>query len=153
MTGTGTFTSLGNPSKTTILQYEEEKLAVEFTASGAIRKGVPVKLVAATGKVIEWAKTDLQHLCIGIALSTQADGDLITIVTRGYAMVWGIAAAGTTNAGPATYNGYDTTNADTDKGLLGYSKYGAATDSTDAIAWILDPASGVGQLMRVVIKD
>lgn len=152
MTGSGTFTSLGNPSKTTILQYEEEKLSVEFTASGAIRKGVPVKLTNA-GKVVEWAKTDLQHLCLGIALSTQADGELITIATRGYAMVWGISA-GAANCGPATYNGYDSSNINTnDSYNTGFSIYGVATDVTDAIAWIIDSAAAAYALMRVVIKD
>lgn len=152
MTGTGTLTSLGNPSKSTILDYEEDKISIEFTASGAINKGQPVKLTNA-GKVILWAKTDLQHLCLGIALSTQADGELISVVTRGYAIVYGISA-GAANAGPATYNGYDTTNANTYDGVSkGFSIYGVATDATDAIAWIVDPAAAQYSLMRVLIKD
>jgi len=152
MTGSGTFVTLANPAKTVILQYEEDKLSIEFTANGAILKGQPVKL-GIDGRVTLWAKADLQHLFLGIALSDCADGGLVTIATRGYALIWGISA-GAANAGPATYNGYDTTHANTYDGVnKGFSIYGAATDVTDAIGWIMDPAAAQYALMRVIIKD
>lgn len=152
MTGSGTLTSLGGVSKTTVLAEEEMKIRVEFTTAAIVKKGQPVKLTAA-GLVTPWAKTDLQHLCIGYCDSDQASGSLVTVVTRGYAIIYGISAAAA-NAGPATYNGYDSTNPDTNEvGAIGYSQYGAATDVTDCIAWILDQASAANFLMRVLIKD
>jgi hypothetical protein len=151
MTGTGTFTTVGNPTKTTILQSERSKLSIEFVASGAIKKGQLVKLTT-DGKVIVWAKADLQHLCLGIALSDQLDGELITISTRAYAMIWGMAD-GVTNTGPGTVNGYNTANAALDGGAKGYNRWGAATDVTDAVGWIIDQGAAQYNLMRVLIKD
>lgn len=155
MTGSGTLTSLGLLSKSTVLAEEEDKIRIEFTTAAIVKKGQPVKLVAGTGFVTPWAKTDLQHLCIGYCDSDQASGALVTVVCRGFAIIYGISAAAA-NAGPATYNGYDSTDGATNtdySGLIGYSIYGAATDVTDCIAWILDPVAAANALMRVLVKD
>jgi hypothetical protein len=151
MTGTGTLTSLGNVSKNTLLAEEEHKIRVEFTTAAQVYKGQLVKLTAA-GLVTPWAKTDLQHLAIGYADSDQASGALVTIVCRGYAMLFGIVA-GATNAGPATVNGYDTADTDTYQGGVGYSIWGAATDVTDCVGWILDQVAAANALVRVLVKD
>lgn len=151
MTGSGTLTSLGGVSKTTVLAEEEDKIRVEFTTAAIVKKGQPVKLTAA-GLVTPWAKTDLQHLNIGYCDSDQASGALVTIVCRGFAIIYGISAAAA-NAGPATYNGYDSADADLQVGAIGYSIYGVATDVTDCVAWILDQVGAANNLMRVLIKD
>lgn len=151
MTGSGTLTSLGGVSKTTFLATEEDKIAIEFTTAAAVKMGQPVKLTNA-GLVTPWAKTDLQHLCLGFCAMDAASGGLVTVYLRAFAVIYAISA-GAANCGPATYNGYDSTDADTSVGAIGYSQYGAATDVTDAIGWILDQAAGANALMRVALKD
>lgn len=152
MTGTGTLTSFGTSTKSVVLAEEEDKIRIEFTTAAIVKKGQPVKLTA-TGTITPWAKTDLQHLCVGYCDADAASGALVTVVCRGYAIIFGISAAAVV-CGPGTYNGYDSTNADTNQySAIGYSIYGAATDVTDAIAWVIDPASAANQLMRVLIKN
>lgn len=151
MTGTGTLFSLGNPSKSTVLAEEEFKIRVEFTTAADVKRGQLVKLTAA-GLITPWAKTDLQHLCIGYCDADILSGALATVVTRGYAIIYALSA-GAVNAGMGTYNSYDTTDADTTFGAKGYNVWGVATDVTDCVGWILDQATLANQLMRVLVKD
>lgn len=151
MTGTGTLTSLGNPTKSTVLAEEEFKIRVEFLTAADVKKGQLVKLTNA-GLVTPWAKTDLQHTCIGYCDGDISSGGLVTVVTRGYALIYALSAAAA-NAGMATYNSYDTADADTTFGAKGYNVWGVATDVTDCVGWILDQASAANQLMRVLVKD
>lgn len=150
---TSGFTLLGKASKTTFLMDEEYKIAFECTASGAMFKGQPVKLTTA-GKVSAWASTDLQHLLFGFLTNDCADGDLVTVITRGFAMIFAIANAASQNAGIGTYKGYDTTHNATDGAITtGYSLWGAATDVTDTVGWILDQSTAQYALIRVLLKD
>lgn len=151
MTGSGTLTSLGGNSKTTLLAEEEDKIRLEFTTAAIVHKGQLVKLTAA-GLVTPWAKTDLQHLAIGYADAETASGALVTIVCRGYGLLFGIVA-GATNAGPGTVNGYDTSDTDTYQGGVGYNIWGVATDVTDCVGWILDQAAAANALVRVLVKN
>lgn len=154
-------TTLGSVTRTYISAYEEDKIACEFSASVAVNKGMPVKL-AADGTIVPWVKTDLQHLFLGIAQKTITaamitiggtgpDGPLVTVITRGYCLVYGVTThtATTLAAGPATTPGVATTSGFTD-----YNQYTVATDVTDAIGWILDAsASGIDKVIRILIKD
>lgn len=151
MTGTGTLTSLGGVSKTTLLAEEPDKLRIEFTTAADVKKGQFVKLTNA-GLVTPWVKADLQHLCLGYCDADVLSGGVVTVVTRGYAVHFGITA-GAANCGPATTNGYDSADADTTVGAKGYMIWGVATDVTDAVGWIIDQAAGANALIRVIIKD
>lgn len=151
----GALTSLGKNSKTTFLVVENEKLSVEFTvaASNTIRNGMAVKLNT-TGQVVPWVKTDALNLCIGIAYTpkqeTAAEGTLVTVVMRGYIMIFAMLAANSTAAGLGTVNGYNTANEDP-HGNLGYNVYEAAASNT-ANAWILDPGDQY-DVVRVVVMN
>lgn len=151
MTGTGTLTSLGGVSKTTLLAEEPDKIRVEFTTAADVKKGQFVKLTAA-GLVTPWVKADLQHLCLGYCDADVSSGAVVTVVCRGYAIHFGISA-GAASAGPATTNGYDSADADTSIGAKGYMIWGAATDVTDAVGWIIDQVTVANALMRVIVKD
>lgn len=153
----GTLTSLGNASKTTYLMVEPKKIALEFTTGGALKKGQPVKL-STTGTIVAWAQADLQHLLIGYCMADAASGDLTTIYTRGFGVIYALCNAGTQNAGIGTYKGYDTThntgnNTDQPATVLGYSLWGAATDVTDTVGWMLDAGVAQYDLIRVLLKN
>lgn len=151
MTGTGTLTSLGGVSKTTVLAEEPDKIRIEFTTAADVKRGQFVKLTAA-GLVTPWVKADLQHLCLGYCDADVLSGGAVTVVTRAYAVHFGITA-GAASAGPATTNGYDSADADTTIGAKGYMIWGAATDVTDAVGWIIDQAAAANALIRVLVKD
>lgn len=145
----GSFTTFGSPSKTIVLATEEDKIAIEFAAAAAIKEGQPVKLDA-TGKVAIWAKADGRSSLLGFALMDAASGALVTIETRGYALLYGISAAAQAS-GLATINGYDTT---TDVGgTKGYNTIGITATDTEMIGWALDVAAGAGQLIRFLVRD
>lgn len=153
----GTLTSLGNYSKTTFLAEEPRKISLEFTCAADVKKGQPVKLTA-TGQVTPWAIADLQHLCIGVCLSSQLSGELVTVITRGYVVIFALANAASQVAGISTYKGYDTThntsnNTDMPNPTFGYSLWGAPTDVTDMIGWALDAGTAQYDMIRVLIKD
>lgn len=151
MTGTGTFTSLGGASKTTVLAEEEDKIRIEFTANANVKRGMLVKLTAA-GQVTPWAAADLQHLCIGYCDSDQLATALVTVVMRAYSIIYGLSTAAA-NAGIGKQTAYDSADADATFGAIGYNNWAAATDVTDTVGWIIDPATAANQLMRIAIKD
>lgn len=139
-------TALGNQTRTLILQEEAHKLTVELECAGAVKKGMPVKLTA-TGTITPWAKTDLQHLCIGYAYGDAAIGELCTIWTRGYMLVNALSHAAA-SAGPGAYESTVTSGANT-----GYTKWSGAADATTIGGWILDQATGADQPIRVLLKN
>jgi hypothetical protein len=153
MTGSGTFTQLGLNTRGKFLQQEEGKIALEFvTGTGGIKAGQPVK-IATDGTIVAWAKTDLQHKLLGFAYTDGAVGDYVTVITRGFAIQWGITSFnGATNAQEATFNGYDSTH-DPGDGILGWNTWGAMTDVTDMVAWILDPTTAQYGYSRILLKD
>jgi hypothetical protein len=146
----GSLTTLGGASKTVFLTTEAHKTTIEATASAAIKKGQPIKLTA-TGQAAIWAVADGIDALIGYAYADCASGELTTIWSRGYAIIYGISNA-SQNAGPVKYTSYDT--ADAVGGLTGYSKYSAATVGTDAVnGWALDNATAANQLIRILLQD
>lgn len=144
-----TLTTLGNKSKTTILNSESHKLSLEFEAAEAIKKGQPVKLNAA-GKVAVWAKADGRDLLVGYAYSDAALGDNVTVFTRGFMVIFA-ASAGAFSCGPVIYNGYSTT---TINDTSGYSTYddNPGTGETNN-GWALDAATGANQLVRILLMN
>lgn len=146
----GSLTTLGGASKTTFLASEEYKITVELEANEAIKKGQPIKLTA-DGKAAVWAKADGKDLLIGYAYGDCAVGELTTIWSRGFAMIYAVSKAAQ-NAGPATYDSY---NAATDVGgTKGYNVYSLSVIGTDEVnGWSLDVATAANQLIRVLLMD
>ena len=141
-------TLLGSKSKTTFLAPEEDKVTVELTANEAIKKGQPIKLTA-DGKAAVWAKADTEAALIGYAFGDAAAGELTTIWSRGYAVIFGISKAAQ-NAGPAVYDSYD--SATDISGASGYSVYDTAAPAA-VNGWVLDQSTGANELIRILLKD
>lgn len=115
----------------------------EGISNNNIKKGQPVKLTT-DGKVVPLASGDDAYLCIGVALQDRAGGELVTVVTRGYLILFATSAAAH-NAGPAVFTGYDTSNnrPEVDDG-------GSATTT---MGWLIDDAAGAGEKVRILVKD
>lgn len=150
MANTGSFTMLGSVSKTTFLTTEEYKITIELTCLVALKKGQPVKLDPTTGKADLWVTADGITKLIGYSYGDFAIGELTTIWSRGYAMIWAISP-GAQNAGPATNSSYDSS---TDiGGTTGYSVYTLSSTVAAINGWVLDVATGANQLIRVLLMD
>jgi hypothetical protein len=147
------FTVLGKSSKTTFLIVADYGLYIEFATAAAVNEGQCVKLDA-NGLVVPWVKADGKHLLLGIAMTTQALGDNVTVLTRCVAQIFGISNAAS-NAGPCTLESYDA--ATSVGGNVGYSKFGLATVGTgeyvDMVGWMIDKPTAANQLVRVLIKN
>jgi hypothetical protein len=96
----------------------------------------------------------LINTLIGYVYQDGVAGDLVTVFTRGFAMIYALANA--TSAGPASYSAYDTTNAvdnnNQQSGAMGYSRYLAEATPAEQNAWVLDlTAAGLGKLTRVLL--
>lgn len=155
------FTVLGLNSKTTFLVENKSAIYQEFTANAPVFKGQAVKLVPASGQVTPAAASDFQSLIIGYALQDTIATALVTVITRGVALIIALANAATQQAGPVAYIGYDTThNTNTldYAGDLGYSLYGAATVEaagvvTTSLGWALDVSVAQYDIIRVLLKN
>lgn len=151
------FTTLGVNSKNTFLAENKATIYLAFTTSAACFKGQPMKMDG-TGKITPLITGDYPSLCIGFALSDGASGSVVTIITRGTAIVWALANAATQATGPVTYKGYDTTHNTGTDGTLGYSLYGAstveaATTVTTANGWALDVSVAQYDFIRVLLAN
>jgi hypothetical protein len=149
----GTLYSLGNSTKNIIYKSEGNKLSEEFTVNTAVKQGQPVKLNNA-GEVLPWATADGDALLIGVAMTDQAAGELVTVWTRGY-MTLKCIVGGALNCGPVTYSSYDTS---TDVGgTTGYNVVAAATVASGVAAgqfgWALDAGVNAGDMVRVLVKN
>jgi hypothetical protein len=140
---------LGGTSKTTFLAIEPNKISQEFTADAALKVGQPVKLNT-DGEVIPWAKADGLYQLIGYCYSQAAQGDLVTVFTRGWMVQYAMSNAALPG-GPATWEAYDAATAI--EGNTGYNKYGPAAGVADACAWNLTPAGAAGVLIRILCMD
>lgn len=143
------FTMLGDNSRTTFLALEPEKISVEFEAAAAVKRGQPVKLDT-TGKVTPWAKADTEAQLLGIAYTDASTGQLVTVWTRGYVLMYGISNA-TQNAGLCTFESYD--SATDVNGTKGYSKFSVSPTAGQEMGWALDAATAANQLIRVLVKN
>ncbi len=145
----GVLTTFGTPSKTVVLASEEEKIAIEFTTAAAVKEGQFIK-IDATGKAAIWLKADGRSSCIGYALFDAPSGGLVTVQTRGYAILYGIAAA-IQAAGLATTTGYDTTNST--NGTQGYNLIAISATDSELIGWALDASVAQYDLIRFLLRD
>lgn len=154
------FTTIGGNTKTIFLLENKAALYVEFTVNADVKKGQPVKLVAASGQITPAASDDYPSLIIGYALFDALATTTCTVITKGLTMVYGVANA-IQSAGPVTYKGYDTThNTSTNEysGLFGYGLYGASTVEaagvvTTAHGWALDASVAQYDLIRILLKN
>lgn len=145
----GSLTTLGGKTKTTFLHSENHKTTFEATAAAALKKGQPVKLDA-DGKVSAWAKTDLLYKCVGYCYGDVASGEVVTIWSRGYAIIYGLSTAAL-DAGPVAFEAY---NSATDiDGATGYSEYANSATAAENNGWALDQADADNELVRVLLMD
>jgi hypothetical protein len=143
-------TVLGSTTKNTFLATEADKIYIEATCGAtALKKGQPVKL-SNTGTLNPWAKADLIHTLVGYAYADCAIGELVTIVTRGYAIIYGISTAAL-NCGPVAYQAYNAV--DTVGGCIGYSEYANSATAAENNGWALDDAAGDAELVRILLMD
>lgn len=142
------FNILGSKTKTVFLTTEADKTTVEFEAGVDIKKGQPVMLQN-NGKIQVWDKVS-NHTLVGYAYADVTTGNLVTVWTRGYAMIYGLSNAAMV-AGPVTYNAYDA--ATNIGGVTGYSKYIVAADAATTNGWSLDQAGGANTLIRILLMD
>lgn len=159
--------TLGTPARTYVLKTEGDKISLEFAASSAVLKGQPVKLAGGTSSaIVPWVGgTDDINLCIGHADKTITaamittggsgpSGPLVTVVCRGYAVVYGVTThtATTLAAGPCTTVGASTTSGFTD--YCQYAASAAASGYPDMVGWVLDySASGIDKVIRILLRD
>jgi hypothetical protein len=95
----------GDNTITKILHSENHKTGVELVADAAIKKGEPCKLTD-DGLATPWAKTDLARTFVGIAQWDAAEGEMITLHSRGYMILHAVSAAATVS-GYRYIHGYD----------------------------------------------
>lgn len=142
-------TVLGDIAKTIFLKGpESHKLHHQFAvASGVtVLEGQPVKLNA-TGEVQPLGGGGLNKLCIGFAVHSGTDGELVTVVMKAFAIIF----ASTSKAlvtGPVQYEGVNATDGD-------YMDYEAAVDADheDVVGWALDAAAGADEIIRVALGN
>lgn len=138
--------SLGSQTKTLFLKQESHKLFEEFevAATRSVKKGQPVILV--TGGYIDAAvKAGAAQASVGIAMQDGAAGELVTVMTRGFAITY--AEAGTTALVPGPVS-LHTTAFNTATGYVEVDD--AAIDATTQVGWALDNATNAGDIIRVL---
>lgn len=143
--------SLGKVSKTTFLIIQHAKVSIEFVAAAALKEGQPVKLNA-VGDVVAWAKADGRFKLIGYCATDAANGDMVTVLTRGYIEMFALSNAAC-DAGPATWEAYDAATAGPNGEAAGYNKFGPGAADADSCAWNLVQAAGADELIRVLLME
>lgn len=91
--------------------------------------------------IVGWATTDSKYPAYG---ESKQNGPIeVTIMARGYAIVWGVAK-GALDAGPVKPTG----SLDSD-GL--YAEYDADATTASPIAYNLTPATAAGELVQILV--
>jgi len=139
---------IGDTTKTLFLNGPEaHKLHLEFeVAAGAtIAKGQLVTLDA-TGKVTPAVAGDLEYNILGVSMHDGVgdDGDLVTIATRGYSVIYAEAGAAL-DAGAV--------EGDNGPGTEYPQVVIPAADYASVVGWSLDVAVDIGDVVRVLLKD
>lgn len=117
-----------------VLQGQPVVLNTDGTIQG-FKTGDEVK------NVIGWAVTDSKYPAYG---ENRQHGPIdVTVMVRGYAIVWGVSKAAV-SAGPIKPTG----GMDEDKL---YAEYETDADSTSPIAINLTPASAAGELIQILV--
>lgn len=140
-------TAIGDQAKVVILKHESHKLHHEFTvkAASAVSIGMPVKLDV-TGTIVPMGAADEEHLCIGYALFNAAAGEYVTIVMRGYTILFA-ESLGALAAGPVKYASYAA------GASAYYPEYVLAATNVLTAGWNLDQATAAGELIRICVKS
>lgn len=136
---------LGDSVQSRILKTESHKLHHEFTvkAANSVRQGMLVKLHT-DGTVEPVDAADTNNLAIGYCLQDAAAGEYVTVVCRGYAIIFA-ESQGALNAGPVEYDDFGS-------GSYDLPEFIAATDTTDYVGWAIDSASGANEIIRVLVN-
>lgn len=134
----------GTDTKTIFLKSESHKLFEEFevVAGTDIKKGQPVVLETA-GTVDAAAANDTPDLVIGFAMQDADAGELVTVMLKGFAIIFCEWEADSSNAGPVTVGAYNATT--------GYTEVDDDTVTyINMFGWALDPG-GNGDVTRVIV--
>lgn len=154
--------SIGTATKSIFLQTEINKLTIEFVASGTLKPGQLVRLEAATGKVVAYLNTESPYIeAIGLCLHAAVDGQLVTVMVRGMAVIYG---TNTSTTAITTYGHIIQGGAISGTAPF-YQQFALLAQTLDAtgiankpqmMGWNLDnapTAATAGQVMRILIKD
>lgn len=114
----------------------------EVKASTTVYEGQPVKLYT-DGTIEPLADGDAPTLMVGIAIHEGTDGELVTVATRGMAIVKMEIKADSHVAGPVSYDAYNSTT-----GLVEVDD--ASVDHTNHIGWGLGTGDN-GDTIEVLI--
>jgi len=112
--------------------------------TNTIYKGQPVQLQS-DGTIEPVVNGDYAYKNIGIAMHDGTGGELVTVMMKGFAIVFMESATDSLVAGPVTVHsgGYNTTS--------GYMQVDdASVDQENQLGWALDPGDD-GDVIRVVI--
>lgn len=138
--------SLGNKTRTVILNHESHKLHLEFTASNDIKKGQPVKLHT-DGTVRAYVLADAGTTPIlGFSLHDAANTETCTVMCKGSLVLMGVAEAAIASTGMCKFSSFYS-------GSNGES-YNRVTTASTTISnyggWVLDTAAAQNDEVRIL---
>ena len=114
--------TLGSATTTIFDRSEMHKLHLEFTAGGTLKPGQLVKLDT-DGTVIAAVAQDPKFEIIGICIHDAVEDDLVTVIVKGFTVVFAEAGEASLNAGPVEVGAFNSTTL--------YQEYNAATGADD----------------------
>lgn len=138
-------TAIGESPQTRLLKHESHKLHHEFTVEDAeaVRIGMPVKLTV-DGKVLPLGAADEEHLCIGYALQDAEETEYVTIVMKGYSIIFAETLAAL-DCGPVKFASFGAQPLD-------LPEYVAAATNVLTQGWCIDQAAGINETVRIVVR-
>jgi hypothetical protein len=144
--------TLGSATVTIFDRSEMHKMHLEFEvgAAATIYKGQLVKLDT-DGTLIAASAADPREEIIGVSIhdAVGADGDMCTVVVKGFVVVFAEAAAASLNAGIVQAGAFNSTT--------GYQEYAAAAGADDAAKQVvtvginLTQATSDGDVIKVML--
>lgn len=139
-------TAIGTNPQTVILKHESHKLHHEFVvaASNSVKVGMPVKLNTA-GAVVPLGAADEEHLCIGHALQDADATEYVTVVMKGYTIIFA-ETTGALDCGPVKYASFGAETVTT------LPNYVAAATNVLTQGWCIDQAGGADVVVRIVLR-
>lgn len=142
------FPTLGTQTRTIFLNKEQHKLHLEFTANNTIKIGQPVKLHT-DGTVQAYLAGDAGTTPIlGYALHDATSGQLLTVATRGYAVIMCYSEIAIPSTGMCRFMSFFSS------GDQNYNRVQVTgTTIANMAGWVLDTAAGVNGLVRVLVMD
>lgn len=133
----------GADTNTIFHKSESHKLFEEFevVAGTNIKRGQPVVLETA-GTIDAAAANDTPDLILGIAMQDADAGELVTVMLKGFVILFCEWEADSSVAGPVTLGAYNATSGynEVDDGTVTY---------INMFGWALDPGDN-GEITRVI---